>query len=65
MLIGIACSFALSLNAYIKCSHLFWPKSIEGVERYSDPDRVLECMQRALKIASSCNPNLFVEILDR
>jgi vacuolar protein sorting-associated protein 35 len=46
-------------------SHLFWPKSLDGVERYSDVDRVLECMQRALKIASSCNPNLFVEILDR
>ena len=32
---------------------------------YSDPDRVLECMQRSLKIASVCNPNIFVEILDR
>ena len=32
---------------------------------YSEPDRVLECMQRALKIASVINPNLFVEILDR
>lgn len=34
-------------------------------ERYSDPDRVLECMQRSLKIASACNTALFVEILDR
>lgn len=48
------------------CSHLFWPpKSAEGVEKYSDCDRVLECMQRALKIASVSNANLFVEILDR
>jgi hypothetical protein len=59
------------------CSHLFWPRDIppvqvEGeeppeppVQRYSDCDRVLECMQRSLKIASVCNPNIFVEILDR
>ena len=47
------------------CSHLFWPPKVDGVERYSDCDRVLECMQRALKVASVCNPNIFVEILDR
>ena len=58
------------------CSHLFWPRDIpppavEGEEvevpeqRYADCDRVLECMQRSLKIASVCNPNIFVEILDR
>lgn len=58
------------------CSHLFWPKDnppvpVDGeevvapVQRYSDCDRVLECMQRSLKIASVCNPNIFVEILDR
>eukprot|EP00595_Chromulina_sp_UTEXLB2642_P002619 CAMPEP_0196761808 /NCGR_PEP_ID=MMETSP1095-20130614/1108_1 /TAXON_ID=96789 ORGANISM="Chromulina nebulosa, Strain UTEXLB2642" /NCGR_SAMPLE_ID=MMETSP1095 /ASSEMBLY_ACC=CAM_ASM_000446 /LENGTH=807 /DNA_ID=CAMNT_0042111787 /DNA_START=37 /DNA_END=2460 /DNA_ORIENTATION=+ len=51
------------------CSHLFWPKTISAdgtaVERYSDPERVLECLQRSLKIASVCNTNLFVEILDR
>jgi hypothetical protein len=35
------------------------------VAHYNDPDRVLECMQRALKIASVSNPNIFVEILDR
>lgn len=55
------------------CSHLFWPRGadtvapVEGAEspqHYSDCDRLLECMQRALKIASVCNPNLFVEILD-
>lgn len=32
---------------------------------YSDCDRLLECMQRALKVASVCNPNLFVDILDK
>jgi vacuolar protein sorting-associated protein 35 len=49
------------------CAHLFWPrlKAPDGPERFSDSDRVLECMQRALKIASVCDPNLFVEILDR
>jgi hypothetical protein len=35
-----------------------------GSAHYADCDRLLECMQRALKIASVCNPNLFVEILD-
>ena len=51
------------------CSHLFSLKSQVGVEgateRYSDHDRVLECLQRSLKIASVSNTNLFVEILDR
>lgn len=49
------------------CSHLFWPqlRAVEGPERFADCDRVLECMQRSLKIASVCDPNLFVEILDR
>lgn len=58
------------------CSHLFWPRDqtitvgddgeeLPPVQRYADCDRVLECMQRALKIASVCNPNIFVEILDR
>ena len=50
------------------CSHLFWPRDAEGAgfgDRYSDCDRVLECMQRSLKIASVSNPNLFVDILDR
>ena len=32
---------------------------------YSEQGRVLECLQRALKIASVSQPNLFVEILDR
>jgi len=49
------------------CSHLFWPqlKAVNGPERFADCDRVLECMQRSLKIASVCDPNLFIEILDR
>lgn len=51
------------------CSHLFAPKMVNPdgslTERYTDPDRVLECLQRALKIASVSNTNLFVEILDR
>lgn len=52
------------------CSLLFFlpPKpsaTTEKVERYSDCQRVLECMQRSLKVASVSNPNLFVEILDR
>lgn len=57
-------------------SHLFWPRDPPGLRdettdgeaptlRYSDPDRVLECMQRSLKVASVCNNNIFVEILDR
>lgn len=43
------------------------PAAAEGTERspYNDPDRVLECMQRALKVASVSNSNIFVEILDR
>ena len=32
---------------------------------YSEQGRVLECLQRALKIASVSQPNLFVDILDR
>jgi vacuolar protein sorting-associated protein 35 len=48
------------------CSLLFWPpKNADGTERYSDMERVLECLQRSLKIASVSNPNLFIEILDQ
>ncbi len=55
------------------CSHLFWPKKIEdepvdgggeAPEFYNDSERVQECLERALKIASVCNPMLFVDILD-
>lgn len=48
------------------CSHLFSPPGADlNATPYSDPDRVLECLQRALKVASVSNPNIFVEILDR
>jgi vacuolar protein sorting-associated protein 35 len=48
------------------CSLLFYPpKNPDGTERYNDSDRVLECMQRALKIASVSNPNLYVDMLER
>lgn len=54
------------------CSHLFdkragtSPDAAEGtLATYSEQGRVLECLQRALKIASVSQPNLFVEILDR
>jgi len=51
-------------RAVAKCSHLFWK------EGYFEGKRVLECLQRSLKIAdfactdSSANIDLFVEILD-
>ncbi|KJE92897.1 vacuolar protein sorting-associated protein Vps35 [Capsaspora owczarzaki ATCC 30864] len=51
-------------------SHLFWSGSnAEGEER-RDGKRVLECLQRALKIADTCmdasmNVHLFVELLNR
>lgn len=49
------------------CSHLFWPRngSDESGTQYSDPNRVLECLQRALKVASNTSSTLFVDILDR
>jgi vacuolar protein sorting-associated protein 35 len=54
------------------CSHLFWPKGsqVEGnndkdnSKFYCDNDRVQECLERALKIASKSDPMLFVDILD-
>ena len=53
------------------CAYLFYPvnESGEGV-KYSNPQRALECLQRALKLADACttaNPShvgLFVELLD-
>eukprot|EP01041_Mallomonas_annulata_P001296 gene1296-2508_t len=53
------------------CSHLFWPDGgleaagMTGRAQSVDPERVLECMQRALKIASTCSPQLYVDIIDR
>eukprot|EP01119_Soliformovum_irregulare_P001205 TRINITY_DN10924_c1_g1_i1.p1 TRINITY_DN10924_c1_g1~~TRINITY_DN10924_c1_g1_i1.p1 ORF type:complete len:819 (+),score=306.82 TRINITY_DN10924_c1_g1_i1:210-2459(+) len=52
-------------RAIIMVSHLFWCPNRE----YKNGKRVLECLQRALKIANTCvdtnvNVNLFVEILN-
>jgi vacuolar protein sorting-associated protein 35 len=55
-------------------SHLFWAddklQREEGKPPYRDGKRVLECLQKALKIADSVmdpniNVELFVEILER
>ncbi|CAG8500735.1 13480_t:CDS:10 [Acaulospora morrowiae] len=57
-------------------SHLWWATETEGgihksgEELYRDGKRVLECLQKALKIADSCmdsvtNVELFIEILNR
>ncbi|CAG8536384.1 11514_t:CDS:10 [Diversispora eburnea] len=57
-------------------SHLWWATEIEGrnhkspEELYRDGKRVLECLQKALKIADSCmdsvtSVELFIEILNR
>mmetsp|Transcript_15259 Transcript_15259/g.22918 ORF Transcript_15259/g.22918 Transcript_15259/m.22918 type:complete len:880 (-) Transcript_15259:6716-9355(-) len=51
-------------------SHLFWPSNNdESSSGHRDGRRVLECLQRSLKIAdasmsNSTSPGLFVEILD-
>ncbi|KAF8955537.1 Vacuolar protein sorting-associated protein 35 [Entomortierella lignicola] len=65
-------------RAVYTCSHLWWGTMIvgqqedgtEAVQPYRDGKRVLECLQKALKIADSCmdsvsNVELFVEILNR
>ncbi|KAI1315191.1 Vacuolar protein sorting-associated protein 35 [Mortierella claussenii] len=65
-------------RAVYTCSHLWWGTMIVGqseegeetVQPYRDGKRVLECLQKALKIADSCmdsvtNVELFVEILNR
>jgi len=49
------------------CSHLFY--RVDGENSYCNPQRVLECLQRALKIADVCmtssnNLQLFIEILE-
>lgn len=49
------------------CSHLFYSSEESG---YRNPQRVLECLQRSLKVADACvnsspsNIYLFVDILD-
>lgn len=65
-------------RAVYACSHLWWGTMIAGQQEdgeevaqpYHDGKRVLECLQKALKIADSCmdsvtNVELFVEILNR
>jgi len=56
------------------CAHLFYPTVRDGGANDSalrNPQRVLECLQRALKIADACcmaspaNVQLFVDILDQ
>jgi len=53
------------------CSHLFYVMADDGTTVvYANPQRCLECLQRALKLANACttaNPSnlgLFVELLD-
>lgn len=52
------------------CSRLFYVGGKDDVDVYRNPQRVLECLQRGLKIADACsmsssaNVQLFVEILD-
>jgi len=53
-------------RAIYRCSHLFWNTEA----RYTDAKRVLDCLQRSLKIADVCmqasmHVNLFVEILNQ
>ncbi|OTB06574.1 hypothetical protein M426DRAFT_112711 [Hypoxylon sp. CI-4A] len=62
-------------RAVYLASHLWWATPITAVEEsdeglYRDGKRVLECLQRALRVADSCmeqatSIELFVEILDR
>ncbi|OIW28264.1 vacuolar protein sorting-associated protein 35 [Coniochaeta ligniaria NRRL 30616] len=63
-------------RAVYLASHLWWatPNAANGeteeTELYRDGKRVLECLQRALRVADSCMESatsieLFVEILDR
>jgi vacuolar protein sorting-associated protein 35 len=52
------------------CSHLFWVGKQTDEQHYHDPRRVLECLQRSLKIADVCmsssmHVELFVEILNQ
>jgi len=52
------------------CSHLFYTGDDNDPNAYRHPQRVLECLQRALKIADACttasasNVYLFIDILD-
>ena len=51
------------------CSHLFYRGDVSSPNKYHDPKRVLECLQRSLKIADGCmasstHVHLFVSILN-
>jgi len=53
-------------RAVYNCSHLFWSAN----KNYKNGKRVLECLQKSLKIADTCmdasmNVHLFVEILNK
>ena len=56
--------------SFLSYHSLFLPPTNKAVNKYSNPQRVLECLQRGLKIADACtmtssiNVQLFVEILD-
>jgi len=55
-------------RAVYMCSHLFWTGDGEGRD-HKDGKRVLECLQKSLRIADACmdssmNIKLFVEILN-
>lgn len=59
-------------NAVQLCSHLFWQmqNNANDTELYREGKKVLECLQKSLKIADTCmeptdNCHLFVEILNR
>ena len=53
------------------CAHLFYTGDKDDTKAFRNPQRVLECLQRALKIADACcmassaHIQLFVDILDQ
>jgi len=56
-------------RAVYMCSHLFWMNETESQKEYKDGKRVLECLQKSLRVADGCmdssmNVKLFVEILN-
>jgi vacuolar protein sorting-associated protein 35 len=54
-------------RAVLRCSNLFW-QGTDETPGHRDAKRVLECLQRSLKIANSCmghQVNLFVDILNQ
>lgn len=68
-----ACQYSAKLlkkpdqcRAAYKCSHLFWKPNCPD---HTVEQRVLECLQRSLKLADNCMPQaqfpLFVEILNK